>query len=362
MKDIMGKGAVILIFTLLLILFIIDFATASIIISEAMPNPEGKDDAKMPEGEWMKLLNNGSKAEVLEGCYLTDAYDKHKLKIDNISFAGFEEVVVYRDGDRDFSLNNDGDTIKLWCSGSIVDEWAYGPVEEGEIVKRNRGQSENEENEEAYKRQPEKSEEDKSTKDEEVTDNNNDGFDAVDENANLNQQLTAESIIHILTAPENASYGEVVSILVNVYKGDTRKRVVDVYVKGLSKEEKFELKEKYENITKEVGLELDCGKGYNMFEIVAEGLDARDARQIVVEGASEGCRHYLLENDGLELFNVSREDFELKKAEGEAIENDINLRGFFDAKRIAVYLLGAVLVLLAVRKHEKAKNNCKGDS
>jgi hypothetical protein len=114
-----------------------------IVINEFLPNPVGVDNASMTGGEWVELYNQSGMDLDVDGWYLYDADDNHELEITAsntdtggtlISDGGF--LVVYRDGDGDFSLNNDGDTVRLYdneigSGGVKVDEYTYGAIGEG---------------------------------------------------------------------------------------------------------------------------------------------------------------------------------------------------------------------------------------
>jgi len=101
-----------------------------------MPNPWGDDDAPMLGGEWVELFNNGEIDEDVDGWYLYDEHDTHDLLITNSNtLSGSTTVpagstlVVYRNGDSNFTLNNDGDTLRLFSgpidSGTLVDSFTY---------------------------------------------------------------------------------------------------------------------------------------------------------------------------------------------------------------------------------------------
>jgi hypothetical protein len=94
----------------------------TVILNEFVPNPAGGDDAAAPGGEWVELYNYGTSNVDVAGWYLYDSYDAHELAItaantfsgDTIVPAG-GFLVVYRDGDGDFALNNSGgDTLRLF--------------------------------------------------------------------------------------------------------------------------------------------------------------------------------------------------------------------------------------------------------
>lgn len=110
---------------------------SEVVINEFLPNPPGSDDADKPDGEWIELYNKGAKVDV-NGWVLYDANDKHELIISSgntnagSTVIGHEEfLVVYRDGDSDFALNNSsGDSIRLYDGeisdgATLIDSYVY---------------------------------------------------------------------------------------------------------------------------------------------------------------------------------------------------------------------------------------------
>ena len=107
------------------------FISAAVEISETMPNPEGADDASQPGGEWVELYNNGQESLNLTGYIIKDNHDGHRLPLEGILFSQ-SYLVIYRDGDRDFSLNNDEDSVRLFSpEGELGDEMRYTSSSEG---------------------------------------------------------------------------------------------------------------------------------------------------------------------------------------------------------------------------------------
>ena len=108
-----------------------------IVINEFLPNPVGRDNELKPSGEWVELYNKGNKIDVA-GWVLYDAKDNHKLPITgentNTGFTTIgpgEFLIVYRNGDSDFTLNNvGGDTARLYNGeitkgASLMDSHTY---------------------------------------------------------------------------------------------------------------------------------------------------------------------------------------------------------------------------------------------
>ena len=123
-------------------------AEEAIVINEFVPNPVGDDRDFMPNGEWVELYNKSNTDFDVDGWYLYDA-DNSGIEIsdensDNdkdtgdsgetiVPAGGF--LVVYRNNDGSFELNNEGDEeIKLYNgkiseSGVLVDSHEYNGSE-----------------------------------------------------------------------------------------------------------------------------------------------------------------------------------------------------------------------------------------
>lgn len=126
-------------------------------IVELLPNPLGADNALAPEGEWVNLYNEGGEYVDLSGLILYDTDDTHELFLTSANVGGADSeglkrgqiliapkvmVTVYRNGDSDFSLNNEGDTVRLYSGplemlGELQSEVIYGSVKEGKMYRRN---------------------------------------------------------------------------------------------------------------------------------------------------------------------------------------------------------------------------------
>jgi len=91
-----------------------------VFISEALPNPVGKDT----EGEFVELFNSSDKEVSLASWSLKDAGGKSYLfKNESITARGFLWLPYSK---TKISLNNDGETISLFDgSGELVDSLSY---------------------------------------------------------------------------------------------------------------------------------------------------------------------------------------------------------------------------------------------
>lgn len=116
-----------------------------VVLNEFVPDPIGGDNWSMPGGEWVELYNNGALDIDVNGWYLYDNDNSHELLIsinngnnDNNPFDSGETIVpagghlvVFRDGDGDFALNNNGsDSVRLFdgeigAGANLIDFYDY---------------------------------------------------------------------------------------------------------------------------------------------------------------------------------------------------------------------------------------------
>ena len=134
-----------------------------IVINKFLANPLGtntdRGDTDLPlDGEWVELYNNSDTEININGWYLYDSDDDHELEINStnvdtdndLSDTNDLPVVlahgwlrIYRNSDGDFSLNNDGDEIRLYngqigdTGVELIDQFIYqNDVADGEIWQR----------------------------------------------------------------------------------------------------------------------------------------------------------------------------------------------------------------------------------
>jgi hypothetical protein len=122
-------------------------ATHALKINEVLPNPAGYDDAQMPSGEWVELYNEEDRAISVEGFYLYDASDYYlPINLDNtqdstLTIEPGEHLIIYRNQNPYFTLNNHGDTIRL-LDGHLssnpeqIDVFTYTTTQEGQSIAR----------------------------------------------------------------------------------------------------------------------------------------------------------------------------------------------------------------------------------
>lgn len=114
------------------------YAYSKVVINEFLPNPAGNDNAPKPAGEWVELYNGSSVDMDVNGWVLYDNNNANDLPITATSTNtggtlipshGF--LVVYRNGNANFDLNNSGaDAVRLFnkpitAGGVLIDSHNY---------------------------------------------------------------------------------------------------------------------------------------------------------------------------------------------------------------------------------------------
>ncbi|UZE93589.1 MAG: lamin tail domain-containing protein [Candidatus Pacearchaeota archaeon] len=109
-----------------------------------------------------------------------------------------------------------------------------------------------------------------------------------DEDIKVKCDIQEESEINIIEFPEKAKFGEKIRIEIEVYRGDTAKYSIYVYVQdneGIKVSDKISLHfdEKFQTQTETVEITLKCKNEEGIYEIIAEGLDTSDMEKIKLE-------------------------------------------------------------------------------
>ena len=109
----------------------------TIVLNEILANPVGSDTALKPNGEWVELYNNSNINFDVAGWVVYDSDDSHELYITTANTNTGSTIVpahgwlvVYRNGDSDFSINNDVETIRLYngypvSSSVLIDSYSW---------------------------------------------------------------------------------------------------------------------------------------------------------------------------------------------------------------------------------------------
>ena len=119
--------------------------TGNVCLNEALPNPNGYDDAAWPGGEWMEIYNSGSTAVNVLNWQLENKASK-TLDFDSTSIVGYEAgnsstwtiepgdyMVIARNGTPNFFyLTNTFDYITMKdASGNVVDQASWNTSSSG---------------------------------------------------------------------------------------------------------------------------------------------------------------------------------------------------------------------------------------
>src|SRR3989344_223215 len=107
-------------------------------ITEFLPDPQGLDNADIPDGEWVELYNSGAEEIDLLGFILKDKNDDKELMITSTNVMNStiikpkEYKVIYRNGDGSFTLNNNEfEKVRLYDQKlNLIDEVSYSTTKE----------------------------------------------------------------------------------------------------------------------------------------------------------------------------------------------------------------------------------------
>lgn len=235
-------------------------------INEFLPDPLGQDDASMPNGEFIEILNNGEEDFELNGFYLEDKLG-HRLNIDNThafsnKINSKDYLVIYANGFSGF-LNNDEDEIKLFYNNILLDKVVYS-----------------------------------STKEDFSYSNVNNAWiltHPTPNEANEFGKIINKSYLKILKNEGNFNFGDIIEVKLEVYKGNTRKNSVNLVVENennkISEEVNFNIYGKYVNYTINVPIQLypNCNLKYldGDYKIKVSGLEEDDEKEIEVFGLND---------------------------------------------------------------------------
>ena len=176
--------------------------------------------------------------------FITDISGGTKLKANSYLMVDFQNTKL---------LNNDGDIIKLVNPLDVItDKISYGSSK--------KGFSWSKVDEKWILSEPSPGEE------------------------NYKEQVVSESSI-ILSKPNSTKFGEILNVEISIYKGDTEKKSIYVYIENVSKRTKINLGDKFRNYNLNIPILIDPNCDYSLnkgkYFLIAEGLDTKD--KVVVE-------------------------------------------------------------------------------
>jgi len=308
-----------------------------LIINEFLPDPEGDDNAPLPEGEWIEVYNEGEGID-LEGLVLYDMSNR-EISLSAVNFVKDsliekgEYKVIYLNGR--LLLNNKGfEKFGLKeKSGKVIDEVSYDGSKEDVSWSRTK---------EGYFVQsvPTKGEE-----------NNL-------EEGKLETNISIETIY--TGKDKKVKFGEQLRVRLKIYKGDTTKNTVKVYLGNISKQTSFNLYEKFVDYIITVPLQVDpnCKGKYDVgwYPLIVDGFDVAVISSVFVEGVNSNLC-IPVEKPAKLVSSKAKKIVSLKTAK--INQNSTNSDTFINkdkkliyessdskAKRYAVYFFCLVLILI----------------
>ncbi len=241
-------------------------------INELLPDPLGDDNAQMPQGEWVELFNNGEADIALDGFQLKDDFG-HKIFISDSQVIGStiikkdEFLVVYMNGKSGFLNNEDFESVSLvGPTGNLIDKVSYSGSSEDTswaLIENNWIFSNPTINRENPKNE---------------------------ENVETDSEIIIKKIF--LGEDNKAKWGDNIRVNLEVYKGDTGKESVQMWVskkeKVVSKRTRFNVHEKFkkQEFTVPVQIYPNCKENYDdgEYELIVNGLDFEVKESFEING------------------------------------------------------------------------------
>jgi len=257
---------------------------SAVTISEFLPDPDGNDNAPLPNGEWIELYNTGSDTLDLAGLKICDSKNNcititNNNVIDDTTIQQNSYLVVYTNGVS--ILNNNGFEEVILHNNQVIDKISYTDSKQDyswsnidgifRITTPTPGQPNN----------PKPIQEDDTT----------------------DAQTTASyfSIDNIYATGNTISFGEPINIRLQGYKGDTNKRTIRLYIDKISGPTTVQVQDKFTDYEFVIPLQLkpNCDNTYpdGNYTLIAEGLDYRTTRGITIQGTAPSlCRAETAQN------------------------------------------------------------------
>ncbi|MFH1592517.1 MAG: lamin tail domain-containing protein [Candidatus Woesearchaeota archaeon] len=241
-------------------------------ITEILPDPEGYDNAPLPNGEWIEIHNLEDFEIDLSGFHIQDEAE-HKLYISDSNVIAttkikeFEYKTIYTNG---FSglLNNEGfERVKLYDSdGYLVDSMSYGNAQEDTswaLI-----------DEVWLKSKPSPGKENPKT----------------EEDTELDSIIKIEEIY--IGTDDKAKWGDNLRIKLNIYKGNTSKYSVQAWIyretKTVSKRTRVNVHKSFEEQTYTLPIQIhpNCKQTYEdgEYTLIITGLGAETEEKIKISG------------------------------------------------------------------------------
>lgn len=322
---------------------VIEINFNDIIITEFLPNPKGQDDANPPDGEWIEIYNNKNEDVNLNGFKLKDDAN-HELILSNtnadeLTLKSKSYKIIYLSSISGFLNNDNLDKIRLYYGNKLIDEVSYTNSKE----EYSWGKLKN-----TWKiLTPTPGEE---------------NFD--DSESRLISFIKIEKVY---SGNDNKlTFGDNFEVRLRIYKGDTNKNAIDVWVENensrISKVTNFNIYNKFENYTLNIPLILDsnCNEKYKdgNYKIKVHGFDQEDEEEINVEGIDErlcNVERIIETKESRTVSQFASEPFseEEKVHSEEPNKNEVQSKIIYQssdlkAKNSGVYFLISTLIIIIV--------------
>lgn len=302
-------------------------------INELLPNPQGYDDATMPEGEWVELYNIGSEDLDLEGLGLKDDYGSdadiyisNSNTLDGTIIKANNYLVVYMNGRFGF-LNNDGfERISLYKEDYLIDEVSYSGSTEG--------LSWNKLNNLWIQSIPSPGKE-------------NSG------NGSLKSSNITIETIYDLGKDDIAKFGQTIRVKFKVFNIEDYSKVIRSWVESeegnkVSKEAKFETPEKFSEgvVTIPIQLVPNCDKKFSdgEYKLIIDGLGEREEENIEIADITEDLCEKIKIETIKESSTLKSSESNINKITGEIIYEDKGEK----QKRSALYFFCALMLFVVI--------------
>lgn len=303
-----------------------------LIITEFMPNPIGNED-----NEWVELYNLGDNAINLEGLILNDGYGEG-MEISNVNIEKNNTIIlpntyltINKNGNGKLTLSNDGfEKVQLFYENTLLDEISYSHTKEGLSWSKV---------------------------------NNNwiltlptpNGENHIEE-PDFSSKLTIDYVY--LGSDDKARFGDSLRVRITVYKGDTSKYNLDMYLidknkNQVSKRSEINIEDRFTNYTLIIPLQINpnCNMKYNngTYEVVLKGLDEFTTEEIEVEGITKSLCEIIKIKEVSTQKTTEPQKFQEIEQETTPITSSVTYQSSdIKARNIGIYFFCAVLILLII--------------
>lgn len=311
-------------------------------VTELLPNPKGNDDASMPNGEWVEIYNPSNTPLNLENLNLYDNIGNepdiiisNSNTLEGTIIDANSYLVVYMNGRNRF-LNNEGfEKIRLYKDDYLIDEVSYSGSKEGLSWSKVNNiwiQTIPTPNQENYFEEPDYS-----------------------------SHLTIDNIY--LGKDKKAAFGNSLRVRITIYKGDTSKYNLDLFLvdknkNQVSKRSEINIEDKFTNYTLIVPLQIDpnCKMKYpnGTYTVVLKGLDEKETEEIEIEGITKSlCEIIIIKEKTSSEKILESPDMQTIESQEETFTTPLTSSIIYEssdikARNIGLYFFCAVLLLLII--------------